>query len=457
MVGHRPRVAAGVAILVLVLVAAACSGGSDGGEGGGGGTEVAAPASFEVSLTEFAIAPDVIHAPAARDLTFHVTNDGSAPHTFAVDTGNGVEATRELQAGDTQTLEVPGLAAGTYRIFCTIAGHEDLGMSGSLMTMAGGEVAAGGSGSTGVSGATGTSGSHAGMSVQEMLDGHKAGVEAFPAETEALGNQPLEPVIEGGVKVFELTAEELQWETSPGVFVDAMGFNGTVPGPEIRVNPGDRVRIVLRNEMSQPTTLHFHGLTVPNGMDGVPYITQDPILPGGFFTYEFEIVDPPGMYVYHSHFNSTEQVGKGLYGAFYVEPEGADWASVYGEPVDVESTLFLGDGPTGYVLNGKGFPATQPIVAALGETVLIHLANDGAMIHPMHLHGYHFEVVAVDGFVLRPASRYMADTLMIAPGQRFDVLVHADYPGVWAYHCHILPHVEGPQGMYGMVTALVVQ
>jgi FtsP/CotA-like multicopper oxidase with cupredoxin domain len=125
--------------------------------------------------------------------------------------------------------------------------------------------------------------------------------------------------------------------------------------------------------------------------------------------------------------------------------------------VDVESTLFLGDGPTGYVLNGKGFPATQPIVAGLGDTVLIHLANDGAMIHPMHLHGYHFEVVAVDGFVLRSVNRYMADTLMVAPGQRFDVLVHTEYPGVWAFHCHILPHVEGPQGMYGMVTALVVQ
>lgn len=451
MTDHARGFAAGVAILALMLLTAACSGADDGDVGVGPGGDVAAPAGFDVSLTEFAITPDVIHAPAGRTLSFRVTNDGTAAHTFAVDTGNGVEQTRELQPGDTQTLEVSALPAGDYRISCTIAGHADLGMVGSLMVMAGGEVAAG------TSGATGATGSHAGMSVQEMLDGHRAGVEAFPAETEALGNQPLEPTIENGVKVFELIAEEIRWETSPGVFVDAMGFNGTVPGPEIRVNPGDKVRIVLRNEMSQPTVLHFHGLTVPNGMDGVPYITQDPILPGGFFTYEFEIVDSPGMYVYHSHFNSTEQVGRGLYGAFYVEPERGDWASVYGEPIDVESTLFLGDGPTGYVLNGKGFPATQPIVAKLGDTVLVHLANDGAMIHPMHLHGFHFQVVAEDGFVLRRGNRYMADTLMIAPGQRFDVLVHAVYPGVWAFHCHILPHVEGPQGMYGMVTALVVQ
>lgn len=451
MFDHGRRVAAGVAVLVLVLIAAACSGGGEGEGGGGSDADVAAPASFDVSLTEFAITPDAIQAPAGQALSFHVSNDGTAPHTFAVDTGDGVVQTRELQPGETQTLEVSALATGDYRISCTVPGHADLGMVGALMIMAGGDVAAG------TSGATGATGSHAAMSVQEMLDGHRAGVEAFPAETEALGNQPLEPTIENGVKVFELTAEEIRWETSPGVFVDAMGFNGTVPGPEIRVHPGDKVRIVLRNEMSQPTVLHFHGLTVPNGMDGVPYITQDPILPGGFFTYEFEIIDQPGMYVYHSHFNSTEQVGRGLYGAFYVEPRGGDWASVYGEPIDVESTLFLGDGPTGYVLNGKGFPATQPIVAKLGDTVLVHLANDGAMIHPMHLHGFHFQVVAEDGFVLRRGNRYMADTLMIAPGQRFDVLVHAVYPGVWAFHCHILPHVEGPQGMYGMVTALVVQ
>jgi manganese oxidase len=456
MVTKRVR-ALGIAaaVAVLTLVAAACSG--DGGQTSEGGGTQAAPAAFDVSLTEFAITPAQIDAPAGQTLSFNVTNDGTAAHTFAVDTGNGVEQTRELQPCEAQTLQVAGLEAGDYRYSCTIAGHADLGMVGSLTVSSGGVVAAGASGASGSTGSMPGMSSHAGMSTQEMLDGHRAGVEAFPAETEAQGNQVLEPTIENGVKVFELTVEEIRWETSPGVFVDAMGFNGTVPGPEIHVNPGDKIRLVVRNEMTQPTIVHFHGLTVPNDMDGVPFITQDPILPGGFFTYEFPIVDPPGMYVYHSHFNSTEQVGKGLYGAFYVEPKGGDWSSVYGERVDVQSTLFLGDGPTGYVLNGKGFPATQPIVAALGDTVLIHLANDGAMIHPMHLHGFHFQVVAEDGFVLNRGNRYMADTLMIAPGQRFDVIVHADNPGVWAFHCHILPHVEGPQGMYGMVTALVVQ
>ncbi|HJS27605.1 MAG TPA: multicopper oxidase domain-containing protein, partial [Actinomycetota bacterium] len=428
------------ALLVVMLVASACSG-DDGSEGEG---SAARAESIDVSLSEFVIAPGMIHAPAGESLTFNVANDGAAAHTFAVETGSDVLATAELQPGDTATLEVPPLEPGEFRTLCTVSGHEGAGMVGSLMVAsgdnaAGASGAAGHSGATGQSGATGGVGAHAQMTVEEMLSGHEESVAAFPAETERAGNELLDARIEGGSKTFELTAEEVRWETKPGVFVDAMGFNGTVPGPELRVNVGDHVRIVVTNEMSQPTTLHLHGVTVPNGMDGVPFITQDPIMPGGFFTYEFDVVDPPGMYVYHSHFNSTEQVGKGLYGAFIVEPKRNDWSSLYGEPVDVESTLFLGDGPTGFVLNGKEFPATQPIAAEVGDGVLIHLANDGAQIHPMHLHGYHFQVVAEDGFVLDPGQRYMADTLMVAPGQRFDVLVRADYPGVWAYHCHILP------------------
>jgi len=316
------------AALSLTLLMTACTGDEASDTGGDGEPQAAGgPATFAVVLSDFAIQPDLINAPPGQALAFEVANNGSAPHSFAVDTGNGVEATQELQAGQTATLEVPALDAGDYKIYCTVSGHEDLGMVGSLaISEAGGSVAAGATGSGGVSHQTMSDGS---VTVQEMLEGHEAGVKAFPAETQALGNQPLEPRLEDGVKVFELTAEEIQWETEPGVFVDAMGFNGTVPGPELRVNPGDRVRIVVRNEMTQPTTMHLHGVTVPNGMDGVPYITQDPIMPGGFFTYEFDVVDPPGMYVYHSHFNSTEQVGKGLYGAIYIEPEGG-FSRVYG-------------------------------------------------------------------------------------------------------------------------------
>ena len=322
---------------------------------------------------------------------------------------------------------------------------------------------------TGATGAAGASSSS--MSAAMMAAMHKAGVDAFLAgnQTSTHGNQPLKPTMDGTTKVFTLTASNVKWEVSKGQFVDAMAFNGQIPGPQIDVSYGDHIRVVVENQLDQPTVVHFHGMTVPNAMDGVPYITQDPIMPGQVWTYEFTVKDPPGMYVYHSHFNSTEQVGAGLYGALIVQPQGGLWpypaltvndrtgATTVGAPVKVddESTLFLGDGPLGYVLNGKSFPATSPIVATQGDWVLIHMANDGSMLHPMHLHGYHFEVVAQDGFPLE--QPYMADTLVIAPGQRFDVLIHAIYPGAWAFHCHILPHVEGPQGMYGMVTALVVQ
>jgi FtsP/CotA-like multicopper oxidase with cupredoxin domain len=441
----------------LALVSVACSGGN-----AAGGTEdqaAAGPATVEIMLAEFTIEPSAIAVPAGQPIEFSVMNMGQAGHTFAVDVGDTTYATELIDPGTTVLLDVPALDAGTYAAYCTVSGHKDLGMLATVTA---------GSGST-PAGATGSS--SAGMSAEMMAAMHKAGVDAFLAgnQTTTQGNQLLRPTMDDTTKVFTLTASSVKWEVSKGQFVDAMAFNGQIPGPQIDVRYGDRIRVVVENQLDQPTVVHFHGMTVPNSEDGVPYVTQDPIMPGQVWTYEFTIKDPPGMYVYHSHFNSTEQVGAGMYGALMVEPNAGAWPyralnvdprtgfSTVGAPVNVddETTLFLGDGPLGYVLNGKSFPATSPIVAKQGDWVLIHMANDGSMLHPMHLHGYHFEVVAQDGFPLE--QPYMADTLVIAPGQRFDVLIHAIHPGAWAFHCHILPHVEGPQGMYGMVTALVVQ
>jgi FtsP/CotA-like multicopper oxidase with cupredoxin domain len=446
------------ALGVLALVFAACSGGSGGATGGAGEQAAGAPTKVEVMLSEFAIDPSSIPVPAGQPVEFTVMNHGQAQHTFAIDVNGKLYATDLIDPNTTATLDVPALGAGSYQAYCTVPGHKDLGMLATVVV---------GTGDTSDT----TTASSAGMTAQQMADMHKAGVEAFLAgnQTSTQGNQLLKPTMDGNVKVFTLTAQEVKWEVSKGKFVDAMAYNGQIPGPQIQVSYGDRVRIVLQNQMTQPTILHFHGMTVPNAMDGVPYITQDPIMPGQYFPYEFTVKDPPGMYVYHSHFNSTEQVGKGLYGSIIIEPKDGAWPyralnmdpktgfSSIGAPVTVddEYTLFLGDGPLGYVLNAKSFPATSPFVAKKGDWVLIHMANDGSMLHPMHLHGYHFEVVAQDGFPLE--QPYLADTLVIAPGQRFDVLIHAIYPGAWAFHCHILPHVEGPEGMYGMVTALVVQ
>jgi FtsP/CotA-like multicopper oxidase with cupredoxin domain len=224
-----------------------------------------------------------------------------------------------------------------------------------------------------------------------------------------------------------------------------MSYNGQIPGPELHVRTGDRIKVVLHNQMPQSTAIHFHGLEVPNAMDGVPFLTQPPVKAGGSFTYEFTVKDAPGTYMYHSHHNATEQVTKGLLGAFVVDPPAKTW--------NVEQTLILGDGPLGFTLNGKGFPATQPITATLGQTVLVRFINAGQLSHPMHLHGFHFTVVARDA---RPIAPYVIDTLSVGPGEIYDATFTADSPGVWAFHCHILSHAESEHGMHGMVTAVIV-
>jgi manganese oxidase len=284
----------------------------------------------------------------------------------------------------------------------------------------------------------------------EMDRMHEAGVKAFPAKTAGKGNQLLQPRIVGGVKVFELTTTKLQWETEPGKSVEAWAYNGQVPGPQIRVREGDRVRIVLKNQLEQSTAVHFHGLEIPNDQDGVPFITQPPVKPGETYTYEFTAPNP-GSHMYHSHHNAAEQVGKGLLGAFIIEPK----APRPIEQVDVDYVMILNDGFHGYTLNGKSFPATEPIVAKRGQKLRIRYMNEGMMIHPMHLHGMHMTVIDKDGWP-QPAP-WKCDTLNIAPGERWDVIVDCNNPGTWAFHCHILPHAESAHGMFGMVTALIVQ
>ena len=280
---------------------------------------------------------------------------------------------------------------------------------------------------------------------------HEKGIKAFPAKTAGKGNQLMAPRVENGVKIYDLTAREMKWEVAPGQIVNAMAYNEQVPGPQIRVREGDRVRVNLKNELTQSTAIHFHGMELPNDMDGVPFITQPPVKPGESFTYEFTIPDGNvGSNMYHSHHNSTTQVSLGLLGAFIVEPRKPRAI----EKVDKDFVLILNDGAHGFTLNGKGFPATEPFSAKLGDKVRIRYMNEGMMIHPMHLHGMHMTVIDKDGWAL-PAP-WKCDTLNVAPGERYDVIVNCNNPGTWALHCHILPHAESEMGMFGMVTALVV-
>jgi manganese oxidase len=279
---------------------------------------------------------------------------------------------------------------------------------------------------------------------------HEKGIKAFPAKTTGMGNQRFKPRIDDGVKVFELTASVMQWETEPGKWVQAWAYNKQVPGPQIRVREGDRVRVVIKNELPESTAVHFHGVITPNSQDGVPFITQPPIKPGQTYTYEF-VAKNAGSHMYHSHHNAAKQVGLGLLGAFIIEPKRPRPI----ERVDIDYVMILNDGMHGYTLNGKGFPATEPIKAKLGQKLRIRFMNEGMMIHPMHLHGMPMTVIDKDGWA-QPAP-WMCDTLNIAPGERWDVIVDCDNPGVWAFHCHILPHAESEHGMFGMVTALIVE
>jgi FtsP/CotA-like multicopper oxidase with cupredoxin domain len=284
----------------------------------------------------------------------------------------------------------------------------------------------------------------------------------FPAKTEGVGNLDLTPIIsDDGYKVFNITASIIKWEVEPGKFVDGWAYNGQIPGPVLRANVGDKIRIVLKNELTESTSLHLHGVRVPNAMDGVDPYTQKPIEPGGKFSYEFTALEP-AVGMYHSHHNAQVQVPNGLAGALLIgdwkdlgmKAAGGRLADSDGK-ADQEVVMVLNDsGTIGLSLNGKSFPATAPYTMKVGETMLVHYYNEGNMTHPMHLHQPSGLVVAHDGVPLE--YPFWADTLNVAPGERWTVAYTAKDAGVWAWHCHILTHAETPTGMRYMVTALIV-
>ena len=438
-----------VAVLALVIATVAVfvrDGGGDGDAAAGGDTSVA--------LSEFALTPAAVTVPAGGSLK--VTNDGTMPHNLSID-GTDLK-TADLAAGESETLDLSALEPGEYQIICAIPGHSDAGMTGTLTL--------GESGAAAASGGTG-GGKHAGhqMTPEQMAEMSQAmdeSVASYPVATEGTGNPVLEPTIGAdGVKQFELTAGITPWEVEPGVTVDAWTYNGVVPGPQIHVNVGDRVRLVLRNDLPMATDLHLHGINVDNSMDGVAPLTQPSIQPGETFTYEF-LADEPAVAMYHAHHHGQLQVPNGMLGTIFVGqmalPAGQ---TVGGEaiPADLrlaqEMPLVLNDsGVIGFSLNGKSFPATEPITAHTGDWILVHYFNEGSQIHPMHLHQFDQVVVAKDGFPLD--HPYVADTLNVAPGERYSVLIQLDRPGTWVWHCHILNHVERDTGMFGMVTAVVV-
>ena len=283
---------------------------------------------------------------------------------------------------------------------------------------------------------------------------------------------------------FHLEARQVRWELAPGKRIKAMTYNGQVPGPELRLHEGERVRVVFTNALAEPTTLHWHGVDVPNAMDGVPGLTQKPVAPGETFVYEFE-ARPAGTRWYHTHFDSVTQLDLGLYAPLIIEPAQSDPF-----PFDREYTLVLDDWSTGsrpalprtvegtarargsmggmmgrgmggmmecmmgrggmrggmmmgggrtpaydtMTINGKAYPATAPLMVRKGERVRLRLINASAdHTHIVRLAGHRLQVTHTDGNPL--AQPVDVDAVPITPSERYDVQFVADHPGAWFLSC----------------------
>ncbi|MCC3646668.1 multicopper oxidase family protein [Cytobacillus oceanisediminis] len=301
-----------------------------------------------------------------------------------------------------------------------------------------------------------------------------------------------------------IVAQESKHQLNKSVSVKALTFNGSVPGSQIRVKQGEKVKINLKNELNEPVSIHWHGIPVPNEMDGIPGVTQNAVQPGETFTYEFSAEDP-GTYMYHTHQNAVEQMDKGLYGSFIVEPKEKTYDRDYtlmldewmSKPIEGESTMvgmdhsnmgseedndkesdseessmsgmdhssmesegndsMNGMGEMGhdmsaydiFSINGKSGDSIEPLKVKQGEKVRIRLVNAGFMSHKIHLHGHDFKVAAIDGQELNEPKEIKDQVISIAPGERYDIEFTADNPGEWFIECH--GDMEGTRGMKTMI------
>jgi hypothetical protein len=260
-----------------------------------------------------------------------------------------------------------------------------------------------------------------------------------------------------GVKVFHLVAEPVKREFAPGLVVDCWGYNGETPGPVIEAVEGDRVRIYVTNRLPEKTSVHWHGVLLPAGMDGVTGVTQRGIEPGETFKYEFTLRQH-GTLMYHPHFDEMVQMGLGMTGMFIVHPR-----TPAGPKVDRDFAIMLAEwkiepgasrpDPSAMsdfnvlTMNSKAFPGTAPLVVAKGQRVRIRFGNLSMMDHhPIHLHGYQFLITGTDGGRI-PESAQMPETTVLVPtGATRDIEFVADVPGDWVMHCHMLHHMMNQMG-----------
>ena len=265
-----------------------------------------------------------------------------------------------------------------------------------------------------------------------------------PVQTPDLAKLPW--TMNNGVKVFHLTAEVVKTELIPGKVMYGWGYNGSVPGPTIEINEGDRVRIIVHNKLPEATSMHWHGLEVPLEMDGVPFISQPLIEPGQTFTYEFTL-NQNGTFFYHSHMAMQEMMG--MIGLFIIHPRKPyaprvdkdfglilqEWALLPNNPIP--NTLAMEF--NWLTINGKAGPATTPMLVRQGERVRIRMVNLGMDHHPMHVHGNQFYVTGTEGGRIPETAWYPGNTVLVGVAQARDIEFDAVHPGEWMLHCH-LPH-----------------
>lgn len=287
------------------------------------------------------------------------------------------------------------------------------------------------------------------------LEPGKKGEDYKPVVT--LNGRSLDFKIVNGVKVFHMTAEEVEHEFAPGLKARCWGYNGQVHGPTIELVEGDRIRIYVTNKLSAPTTVHWHGLLIPNGMDGVGGLNQRAIKTGETFKYEFT-VHQHGTFMYHAHHDEMTQMAMGLMGLIVVHPRNPK-----GPRADREFAMMLSEWsvPVGtsrpdpnamaefniLTINGKCYPGTAPIVVRQGERIRLRFGNLSAMDHhPIHLHGHFFTVVATDGGDIPESAQWPETTVLVPTGSTRDVELIAANPGDWAMHCHMSHHVMNQMG-----------
>lgn len=262
-------------------------------------------------------------------------------------------------------------------------------------------------------------------------------------------------VMKNGVKEFHLVAEPVEHEFAPGSRAHCWGYNGTTPGPTIEAVEGDRVRILVSNALAEPTSVHWHGLLLPNGMDGVGGLTQPHIRPGETYAYEFTLRQH-GTCLYHPHADEMVQLAMGMMGFFIVHPRVGDSPAIDRDYALLLHNWALHPGTRRpdpsimtefdlWTFNSKTWPATAPLLARSGERVRIRFGNLSMWNHPLHLHGVQFAVTGGDGGRW-PRSAWRPEvTTLVGVGQARDIEFTA-VPGDWALHCHMAHHTMGPMG-----------